>query len=101
MNYYIFKTDWSNGITTIICNGSHDTELDCRRHWQCYLYGFMDGAYELLGRGNFELQNGKRTLSFQILIKTTGKLVEYFMLLDKEGQDLIDEISKTPTPRGA
>ena len=97
MNYYIFKTDWNTGKTVNICGGSHDDELQCRQHWQAYMYGFMDGDYELLGRKNFDMMNGKRTLSFKIHIEGK-KLVEYFMLFDKEGQDLISDICKTPTP---
>lgn len=93
MNYSIFKTDWNTGKTTLVCGGSHDDELQCRMHWQAYLYGFMDGAYELLGYGNFAMMNGKRTLSFQINIPGK-KLTEYFMLFDKEAQDLINQISK-------
>ncbi len=98
MNYYIFKTDKGSGKTTNVCGGSHNDERECRIHWKSYMYGFMDGAFELLGRSNVFMVNGRHDLSFEILIKSQQRIVEYFMLFDQEGEDLIREISKTPTP---
>ena len=94
MNYYIFRTSKVTGETVIICNGSHDDERECRLHWQAYMYGFMDGAYELLGANNVKILNGDAKHSFQVFVESQRKCVEYFMLLDEEGQNLIQEISK-------
>lgn len=94
-HYYIFKTDRISGKTTHICNGAHETIEACSRHWLCYMYGFMDAAFELVGRNNFDMTNEKQELnSFQLKTKDGCKDVEYFMLLDKEGRDLISELSK-------
>ena len=92
-SYFIFKTDNTTGKTIHICNGSHNSEQECRTHWQCYMYGFMDGMFELLGRDNFQMTNGSRPLSFRIVVDDK-KDVEYFMLFDQEGHDLIMELSK-------
>ena len=90
--YYIFKKDNLTGRTIHICNGSHDSEHECWIHWQSYLYGFMDGAFAILGRENFQMMPGSRPLSF--LFSVDGKMnVEYFMLLDEEGVNLIKEIA--------
>lgn len=94
MNYYIFKTDNKTGKTIHICNGSHDDVKQCREHWLYYLYGFMDGAFELIGRKNFTMENGIHDQSFRFCTVDQKKDIEYFMLLDKEGLDLIMEISK-------
>ena len=94
MNYYIFKTSKVTGETVHICNGSHNDERECRIHWQSYMYGFMDGAFEILGASNIQMMQGEHALSFEIYIKETGKCVEYFMLFDKEGQDLVYKISQ-------
>lgn len=56
--YSIFKTDNISGKTILICGGSHDTIEECNIHWISYLYGFMDGAFELLGRNGFQMING-------------------------------------------
>ena len=94
-HYYIFKTDYKSGKTIHICNGGHETIFECSSHWIIYMYGFMDAAYEFLGYGNFEMDGGKHSqLSIRFTTKDGSKDVEYFMLLDKEGQDLINEISK-------
>lgn len=98
MNYYIFKTSKNTGRTVHICNGSHNDERECRIYWQSYMYGFIDGAFEILGASNVQIIRGEHKLSFEIYIKTDGKCVEYFMLFDKDGQDLISDICKTPTP---
>ena len=92
-SYYIFKTDLATNKTVHICNGSHDNEHECLLHWQAYMYGFMDGAFELLGRKGFEILPSTRheLRAFEILVPGK-KHVEYFMLFDKEGQDLIYEI---------
>lgn len=92
-SYFIFKTDNRTGKTIHICNGSHNDERECRIHWQSYMYGFMDGAFEMLGSGNFQFMNGSRELSFHFSVD--GKMdVEYFMLFDQAGHDLIMELSK-------
>ena len=93
-HYYIFKTNNLTGKTTHICNGSHDTERECRIHWMSYMYGFMDGAFEILGRDNFQMMEGSRPSSFRFSVD--GKMnVEYFMLLDEAGEDMIMEICKS------
>lgn len=86
-NYYIFKTDLETGKPTHICNGSHKDERECRIHFQSYMYGFMDACSATLGHGNFGLTKGNHDQSF--IFTFNGKIIEYFMLLDKEGQDLI------------
>ena len=91
-SYFIFKTDNLTGKTIHICNGLHDTERECRIHWRSYMYGFYDGAVQLLGSGNFQFMNGTRLLSFHM---SHGKMdVEYFCILDEdEARKLILEIS--------
>lgn len=90
--YYIFKTDNLTGRTIHICNGSHDSEHECRIHWQSYMYGFMDGAFEIIGRDNFQMREGRYKLSFQFIVD--GEMnVEYFMLLDEDGANLIKKIA--------
>ena len=94
-HYYIFKTDNISGKTIHICNGGHETIKDCTQHWLCYMYGFMDAAYEFIGYGNFDMNGGKHAIdSIRFTTKDGSKDVEYFMLLNKAGQDLIMEISK-------
>lgn len=92
-SYFIFKTDNLTGKTIHICNGCHDTEHECLIHWQSYMYGFMDGAFELLGREGFQMMNGGHRLSFRFSVD--GKMnVEYFMLLDDEGHKMVMETCK-------
>ena len=92
-SYFIFKTDNLSGKTIHICNGSHDTKRECIIHWRSYMYGFYDGCVEALGSGNFQFMKGTKVHSFHFSVD--GKLdVEYFMLLDQAGHDLIMEISK-------
>lgn len=93
MRYYIFKTDHLTGTTTHICNGGHDTMEECRHHWQAYMYGFMDGATELLGGLTFGMDRGERELSFRLTYKDQ-KDVEYFMLFGDEGRNLVFELAK-------
>ena len=90
--YYIFKTDNISRKTIHVCNGSHDTEHECRIHWQSYMYGFMDGAFEILGRENFQMMEGSHKLSFQFSVDSKMN-VEYFMLFDEDGVNLIKEIA--------
>ena len=92
-SYFIFKTNNHTGKTIHICNGSHDTERECRIQWQSYMYGFYDGAVELLGSRNFQFMHGTHLLSFRMSI--TGKMdVEYFCILDEdEARKLILDIS--------
>lgn len=92
-HYSIFKTDYNQlGKTVLVCGGSHDSEQECRIHWQSYLYGFMDSAFELLGRENFTMEQGSRDLSFKFVCMNGQKNVEYFMLLNEEASKLIKEI---------
>jgi len=98
MNYYIFKSDKVTGRTVHIDNGSHNDERECRIHWLSYMYGFIAGACDILGVCDIQFRQGEHVLSFEFYIKKEGKCVEYFMLFDKEGQDLISDINKTPTP---
>ena len=93
--YSIFKTDNISGKTILICGGSHDTIEECNIHWISFLYGFMDGAFELLGRNGFQMINGLVHKDRSFIIHIDGKKdVEYFMLLDEEADSLIKEISK-------
>lgn len=91
-HYYIFKKEMPSGKTTFICGGSHDSADICAAHFRAYSYGFMDGASQILGYGNYEMMDGGHRLSFVFSINGQ-KMVEYFMLLDDEGQDLIALIS--------
>lgn len=94
MNYYIFKEDLTTGKMVNICGGSHDTYDDCAAHFLAYSYGFMDGAVELCGHSGYLMGAGYHKLSFCFGTKAAGCYqVEYFMLLDKEGQDLMFKIS--------
>ena len=94
MNYYIFKTNLDTGRTWLICGGSHNSYEDCARHFRCYSYGFMDGAVEICGSGGYLMADGDHKLSFRFGTKAAHRYqVEYFMLLDQEGQDLIDKIA--------
>lgn len=93
-HYYIFKTNNLTGKTIHICNGSHDTEHECLIHWMNYLYGFMDASFEHLGARNFKMEAGSRPVRCFRFIVEGKKDIEYFMLLDKEGQDLIMDICK-------
>lgn len=94
MNYYIFKTNLDTGKTYFICGGSQDSYEDCARHFRSYSYGFMDGAVEICGSGGYLMANGNHQLSFLFGTKAAGRFqVEYFMLLDQEGQELIDKIA--------
>lgn len=94
-NYYIFKANKRTGKTTLICNGSHDSEKECRSHWQIYMYGFMDAATEIIGGLSFKMEKGSRELSFILTSAALDDAVEYFMLLDKEGVGLVYGISRT------
>lgn len=91
-SYFIFKTDRLANKTTAICGGCHDDEQLCKAHWQAYMYGFMGGASEILGIKGYQMLEGTHQLSFRF--SAPDKSVEYFMLLDQEGQALMDEISK-------
>jgi hypothetical protein len=90
--YYIFKTDNNTNKTVHICNGSYDTIGECRRHWLAYAYGFMDCAFEVYGAGNFEM-SGDMMKDHKFTFRAKAKNVSYFMLFDKEGQELIKKIS--------
>ena len=94
-SYFIFKTDKVTGKTASICNGSHETEELCRIHWQSYMYGFMDGAFEMLGRENFQMmQSNEHKLGFEFHVPAKGHTVEFFMLFDEAGHQLIQELCK-------
>lgn len=93
-HYSIFKTDYNQfGKTILVCGGAHDSEQECRIHWQSYLYGFMDSAFELLGHDNFCLEQGDRPLFFRFVCMNGQKNVQYFMLLNEEADQLIKEIN--------
>lgn len=93
-SYFIFKKNLSTEKTILVSSGSHDTEEQCSEHFHWYMYGFMDGAFEILGLDNFQMMSGSREFSFQFSVD--GKMnVEYFMLFDQAGHDLIMEISKS------
>lgn len=93
MNYYIFKKNLSTGKVVNICGGSHDNYEQCAAHFRAYSYGFMDGALEICGHDGYLMTNGNHYLSFLFGVKAAGYQVEYFMLLDQEGQDLMFKIS--------
>lgn len=90
-SYYIFKTDLETGKTTHICNGAHNDKRECRIHFQSYMYGFMDACSAALGHGNFGMTVGNHDHSFVLTFQ--GKVIEYFMLFDKDGRDLIYKIA--------
>ena len=84
----------TTGKTQNVCGGGHDTYEDCARHFRAYCYGFMDGAIEVCGPAGYLMADGNHKLSFRFGLKAAGCYqVEYFMLLDKEGQDLMFKIS--------
>ncbi len=89
-SYFIFKTDGLTGKTSLVCCGSHNTEEEIGIHWQSYMYGFMDGAYELLG-DEFKMEPGDRPRSFTITLEDLVK-VTYFMLTGDEGPAMVNEI---------
>lgn len=90
--YYFFKTDNITLRTIIICNGSHEDVDQCKLHFRYYMYGFMDGAFEILGAGNFKMDQGSHPDSFRVTYGIKHD-VEYFMLLDQEGVDLLRKIA--------
>ena len=92
VSYYIFKTDNNTDKTVHICNGSYDTKEECRKHWLAYTYGFMDCAFEVYGAGNFEMF-GDIIKDNKFTLKARAKSTTFFMLFDKEDQDLIRKIS--------
>lgn len=90
-SYFIFKKNLRTGKTVLVSCGSHDTEEQCSEHFHCYMYGFMDGAFELAA--SLELEKGSHPRSF-VLILDGEKRTEYFMLTGKEGADFHMEIIK-------
>lgn len=88
-HYYIFKTDRTTGKTVHICNGSHETREECRRHWQYYMYGFMDAMNEI-GCLIRESDTPGQTVHSFIADYINA---EYFMLMGDEGRNLIFEIA--------
>ena len=92
MNYYIFKTNHLTGETMNVSGGRHDNYEQCAAHFRAYCYGFMDGAIEICGAGKYQMMAGHHGyLSFIFSAKGLPQ-VEYFMLLDAEGWDLMKEI---------
>jgi len=92
-HYIIFKTDKVTGKTINICGGCHNTKEECLIHWQSYMYGFMDGAFEMLGRDNFGMMESREhKLGFEFHIPEKKHTVEFFMLLDEEADELMKEI---------
>lgn len=90
-SYYIFKTDNNTDKTVLVCNGRYGTTGECRRHWLAYEYGFMDCAFEVYGAGNFTIKGS--IVGYKFTFRAKNKNVSYFMLFDKEGQELIKKIS--------
>lgn len=89
--YDIFRTDHATGKTTLVCGGSHDTVDECRAHFLAYSYGFMDGLVELQQLHDADMKEGSHgPWSFQLL--NCGHVIEYFMLLNKEAEDLVKEL---------
>ena len=88
--YSNFKTNKITNETTLVCGGSHNSQDLCKAHFRAYCYGFMDGAAELLKGKKYTMMDGSHPLSFEISFD--GNCVEYFMLLDEEGDALIKEI---------
>ena len=91
-SYFIFKTDGLTGKTSLVCCGSHNTEEEIGIHWQSYMYGFMDGAHELLG-SDFEMKPGDLPSSFTLIVENMAK-VTYFMLTGDEGPAMVNEICR-------
>ena len=91
--YIIFRTDNISGKTINICGGSHETEQECKNHWQAYMYGAYDSAVEVLGSGAFQFTQGLHPHSYNLSIDGV-KDVEYFMLIGDEGPALIHELCK-------
>ena len=83
-SYFIFKKNLRTGKTVLVSCGSHDTEEQCSEHFHWYMYGFMDGAFELAA--SFELVKGSHDPSF-ILVLNGEKRAEYFMLTGMEGAE--------------
>ena len=95
MTFYIFKKDLTTSYITPICNttASNPEELD--HYWNEYLVGFMDGCFEVLGGRYVGMRKGNSERSFILHIEGRHE-VEYFMLLDQEGRDLIYESCTQP-----
>ena len=96
-SYFIFKKDNNTGNTIHICNGGHDTKEECLNHFHAYIYGFMDAAYELVGAGNFGMETDYKDSnrpSFRFTVPSQNKDVEYFMLYDQAGHDMIMQLCK-------
>ena len=94
-SYFIFKKDLTTGYITPICNSWRDDLNEIDRHWFGYMYGFMDGCFEILGGQYVGMRPGSSERSFILHIEGRHE-VEYFMLLDDEGRDLIYESCKQP-----
>ena len=96
-SYYIFKRDNNTGKTTPICNGIHDTQKECLNHFLAYMYGFMDAAIEMVGANNYGMVSDykdENRPSFRFTVPSQNKNVEYFMLFDQAGHDMIMETCK-------
>ena len=89
--YFIFITDNLTGETIPICNGAHANEDECREHWTIYSYGVCDGWQGCLNevRGSYSIGSHE----YSLRIQNDGRDVEYFMVLDQEGHDLMLKIS--------
>ena len=96
-SYFIFKRDNNTSKIDCICNGVHDTIVECQNHFYAYMYGFMDAANEMVGIHNYGMEIGYKDPnrpSFHFTIPDQGKDVEYFMLFDKAGHAMIMETCK-------
>lgn len=94
VHYYIIKTD-STG-SELIGTGCYETKNECLEHWTAYTYGFMDCAILIYGRHGFGMYNGLSSKQSFYLRIPDKKEVEYFMLLDKDGEDFIAKICNQP-----
>ncbi|MBQ3812853.1 MAG: hypothetical protein II841_04735 [Bacteroidales bacterium] len=101
VNYYIFKKVFSKqnifGEVSEISGGVHETIQDCKRHWWAYMYGVMDAARDILGGAVStyrvdELEYGKADFAFTVTDNEHKRRIQYFMLLDEEGERLVKEI---------
>ena len=96
-SYFIFKRDNNTGKVESICNGVHDTKSECLAHFRAYMYGFMDAANEMVGIHNYGMGADYKEPdrpSFHFTVPDQNKDIEYFMLFDQAGHDMIMETCK-------
>lgn len=90
--YFIFKHEVGTGEVTLICTGIHESEQQCAAHWQAYIYGMYD-ILKIIGKDtDTEIVC---SAAKEVSIKSHGmKKQRVFMLLNKDGHNLVKEISK-------